>query len=198
MKNPDYTAVKASLMIAVVFALAALPLVTYADAHRPSPPTLEDFDSDGDGFVSEDEFVTLRAARMKAHAEAGHTMRGAANAPTFSALDGNGDGVLDPGETAKVQVTLRNAGDAAATSVLDAFEAIATADRAATRPRRSGDPRVTSTPCRHCRCCQGGRGLRGRRTLSALLLSRFSDLLFRSAPARPRNQIGRASCRERV
>ncbi|MEJ2383330.1 MAG: EF-hand domain-containing protein [Xanthomonadales bacterium] len=98
MKNPDYTAVKASLMIAVVFALAALPLVTYADAHRPSPPTLEDFDSDGDGFVSEDEFVTLRAARMKAHAEAGHTMRGAANAPTFSALDGNGDGKLDRDE----------------------------------------------------------------------------------------------------
>jgi len=32
--------------------------------------------------------------------------------------NGNGDGVLDPGETAKIQVTLRNAGDATATSVL--------------------------------------------------------------------------------
>ncbi|HEX5041269.1 MAG TPA: S8 family serine peptidase [Candidatus Polarisedimenticolaceae bacterium] len=35
-----------------------------------------------------------------------------------SGPNGNGDGVLDPGETAKIQVTLRNAGDAAATSVL--------------------------------------------------------------------------------
>ena len=35
-----------------------------------------------------------------------------------SGPNGNGDGVLDPGETAKIQVTLRNAGDATATSVL--------------------------------------------------------------------------------
>jgi subtilisin-like proprotein convertase family protein len=35
-----------------------------------------------------------------------------------SGPNGNGDGVLDPGESAKVAVTLRNAGDAPATSVL--------------------------------------------------------------------------------
>jgi len=35
-----------------------------------------------------------------------------------SGPNGNGDGVLDPGETAKIPVTLRNAGDATATSVL--------------------------------------------------------------------------------
>jgi subtilisin-like proprotein convertase family protein len=35
-----------------------------------------------------------------------------------SGPNGNGDGVLDPGETARIQVTLRNAGDATATSVL--------------------------------------------------------------------------------
>jgi subtilisin-like proprotein convertase family protein len=35
-----------------------------------------------------------------------------------SGPNGNGDGVLDPGETAKIPVTLRNAGDAAATSVI--------------------------------------------------------------------------------
>jgi subtilisin-like proprotein convertase family protein len=32
--------------------------------------------------------------------------------------NGNGDGVLDPGESAKIPITLRNAGDATATSVL--------------------------------------------------------------------------------
>jgi len=35
-----------------------------------------------------------------------------------SGSNGNGDGVLDPGESAKIPVTLRNAGDASATSVL--------------------------------------------------------------------------------
>jgi subtilisin-like proprotein convertase family protein len=35
-----------------------------------------------------------------------------------SGPNGNGDGVLDPGESARIQVTLRNAGDAPATAVL--------------------------------------------------------------------------------
>jgi subtilisin-like proprotein convertase family protein len=35
-----------------------------------------------------------------------------------SGPNGNGDGVLDPGESAKIPITLRNAGDATATSVL--------------------------------------------------------------------------------
>ena len=35
-----------------------------------------------------------------------------------SGPNGNGDGVLDPGETAKIAITLKNTGDAAATSVL--------------------------------------------------------------------------------
>jgi subtilisin-like proprotein convertase family protein len=35
-----------------------------------------------------------------------------------AAPNGNGDGVLDPGESAKVPITLRNAGDATATAVL--------------------------------------------------------------------------------
>ena len=34
---------------------------------------------------------------------------------------GNGDGILDPGESARIQVTLRNAGDATATSVVGAL-----------------------------------------------------------------------------
>jgi len=44
-----------------------------------------------------------------------------------AAPNGNGDGVLDPGESAKIPITLRNAGDAAATSVLgDLFSAYPT------------------------------------------------------------------------
>lgn len=95
MKSPEHTAFKMILVVSVIIAIAALPLVARGDDHRPSPPSFEQFDADGDGFVSEDEFVTFRAARMKERAEAGHKMRGAANAPQFSEIDANGDGRLD-------------------------------------------------------------------------------------------------------
>lgn len=98
MKSPEHTAFKVILIIAAIIAIVALPLVVRAESHRPAPPTFEDFDSDGDGFVSEEEFVTLRAARMKERAEAGHMMHGAAKAPPFSDVDQNGDGKLDRDE----------------------------------------------------------------------------------------------------
>ena len=98
MKSPEHSAFKAILIVAVAIAVAALPLIARADAHRPSPPSFEQFDADGDGFVSEQEFVTFRAARMQERAEAGHMMRGAAKAPPFSEIDSNGDGKLDRDE----------------------------------------------------------------------------------------------------
>jgi Ca2+-binding EF-hand superfamily protein len=98
MKSPEHTAFKAILIIAVIIAIASLPLVARSEEHRPAPPTFEQFDADGDGYVSEEEFVTFRAARMKERAEAGHMMHGAAKAPPFSDIDGNGDGKLDRDE----------------------------------------------------------------------------------------------------
>jgi Ca2+-binding EF-hand superfamily protein len=98
MKSPEHAAFKIILIVAVIIAVAALPLVARGDHHRAAPPTFEQFDADGDGFVSEDEFVTFRAARMKERAEAGHKMRGAAKAPPFSDIDTDGDGKLDLAE----------------------------------------------------------------------------------------------------
>ncbi len=98
MKSPEQTVFKILLVIAVIVAVAALPLAARADSHRSSPPSFEQFDADGDGFVSEEEFVTFRAARMKERAEAGHKMRGAAKAPPFSDIDAIGDGKLDRDE----------------------------------------------------------------------------------------------------
>ncbi len=83
---------------AAVLAFAiALPATVFA-AHHGQPPGFADFDTDGDGFVSEEEFLTLRAARMKARAEAGGKMKGQASAPPFSEVDSNGDGKLDEAE----------------------------------------------------------------------------------------------------
>ena len=82
---------------ALLLAFALTPTV-FAMHHGGQPPSFADFDTDGDGFVSEEEFLTLRSERMKAKAEEGRMMKGAASAPPFSDVDTNGDGKLDEAE----------------------------------------------------------------------------------------------------
>ncbi len=65
-------------------------------SHGPAP--FADFDKDGSGFVSEEEFNTTRAARMAAMAAEGGQMKGAANAPAFADIDTDGDGQLSQDE----------------------------------------------------------------------------------------------------
>lgn len=98
MKSPEQAAFKVILVIAVLIAVAVLPFVVRADAHAPAPPSFEKFDADGDGFISEEEFVQRRAERMAARASEGRHMKGAASAPSFSEFDSNGDGKLDAAE----------------------------------------------------------------------------------------------------
>jgi Ca2+-binding EF-hand superfamily protein len=98
MKSPEQAAFKVILVIAVLIAVAVLPFVARADSHAPAPPSFEKFDADGDGFISEEEFVQKRAERMAARAQEGRQMKGAANAPSFSDFDSNGDGKLDVDE----------------------------------------------------------------------------------------------------
>ena len=98
MKSPEQSAFKAILIITVLIAIAVLPFVARADSHRQGPPTFEQFDADGDGFVSEEEFNTLRSERMAARAAEGRQMRGMQNAPAFSDIDSSGDGRLDADE----------------------------------------------------------------------------------------------------
>lgn len=95
MKSPEQAAFKVILVVAVIIAIVSWPFVSHADSHRGGPPTFEDFDTDGDGFVSEDEFNTLRSERIAARAAEGRQMKGVASAPAFSTIDSNGDGKLD-------------------------------------------------------------------------------------------------------
>jgi len=99
MKSPDQAAFKTILIVSMIIALVMLPFVARAESQqRHRPPTFADFDVNGDGFVSEEEFNATRAARMAAMAEAGKPMKGAASAPAFSDLDTDGDGMLSEAE----------------------------------------------------------------------------------------------------
>ena len=99
MKSPDQAAFKTILIITMIIAIVMLPFAAKAESQkRHSPPAFSDFDTNGDGFISEEEFNSFRAARMAAMAEAGKPMKGAATAPAFSDLDIDGDGKLNEAE----------------------------------------------------------------------------------------------------
>jgi Ca2+-binding EF-hand superfamily protein len=79
----------------MVMACLGLPGTLSAQPPGPSGPmTFSDLDKNGDGVVTEQEFVTARGAHMAARAAQGAPMRGAATAPTFADFDRNGDGRL--------------------------------------------------------------------------------------------------------
>jgi len=110
MKSPDQAAFKAILIITVIIAIAMLPFVAKAESQqRHNPPAFSDFDTNGDGFVSEEEFNSFRDSRMAARAEAGKPMKGAAKAPVFGDLDTDGDGMLSEAELTAAQETYRQA-----------------------------------------------------------------------------------------
>jgi Ca2+-binding EF-hand superfamily protein len=104
MKSTEKTVFETILAIAVLFALALLPLAVKAESHgRHQPPAFSEFDQDGDGFVSEDEFNSFREARHEAMAKAGKPMKGMASAPAFSDVDADGDGKLTEAELTAAQ-----------------------------------------------------------------------------------------------
>jgi Ca2+-binding EF-hand superfamily protein len=105
MKTTEKTVFETILAIAVLFALALLPLAVRAEmpGRHHQPPAFSDFDQDGDGFVSESEFNSFREARHEAMAKAGKPMKGMANAPAFSEIDADGDGKLTEAELTAAQ-----------------------------------------------------------------------------------------------
>lgn len=110
MKSPDQAAFKTILIITMIIAVAMLPFVAKADSHKMHrPPPFSDFDENGDGVVSAEEFADTRAARMAAMAESGKPMKGVASAPTFSDLDTDNDGELTEAELVAGQKAHRHA-----------------------------------------------------------------------------------------
>ena len=71
-----------------------------ADSDLPSrgPVPFEVFDSDGDGYIDEQEFNRVHNERIQQRASEGRMMRNMGNAPAFTDLDSNDDGRVSPQE----------------------------------------------------------------------------------------------------
>jgi len=85
--------------------LAALLLGGTLFAAPGMMSTFNEFDTDGDGKITQTEFENTQQARMAKQAESGRPMRNAANAPAFGDIDANGDGVIDATEFRNHQMT---------------------------------------------------------------------------------------------
>lgn len=74
-----------------------------ADIPPRGPLSFQAHDTNKDGFISEDEFNAVKAARMSANAEAGMPMKNAGNSPDFAYFDTNKDGKISKEELEKGQ-----------------------------------------------------------------------------------------------
>ncbi len=71
-------------------------------------PSYSDFDTNGNGKVTQKEFENTQQKRMTAQAEAGRMMRNVGNATKFEDIDRNGDGYFDRKEFQEHQDRNRN------------------------------------------------------------------------------------------
>ncbi len=99
MKSQSKFVFEIILVVTVVVALSVIPrAASAAGRHMHGPPPFAEFDANGDGAVSEEEFDAARARHMAERAEAGGKMRGASSHPAFADADTDGDGALSEAE----------------------------------------------------------------------------------------------------
>ena len=68
------------------------------------PMSFDDFDTNKDGTLNQEEFDAAKAQRMSARAQAGGGMKNAADAPDFAYFDINHDGKVTKDEFRQKQL----------------------------------------------------------------------------------------------
>ena len=101
MKN-IVKAIKLSFVVAGSLSILGSALIA-KDLPNRGPIEFSSYDTNKDGFVSEQEFNDLRVKRMEQKAEAAMPMKNAGNAPSFAMFDTNKDGKLTEVELLKGQ-----------------------------------------------------------------------------------------------
>lgn len=80
-----------------------------AELPARGPIPFANYDQDGNGFISEQEFTLVRNERMAAKAAQGRPMKGTGNKPSFEAFDKDNDGQLTQEELlAGQQIQMQN------------------------------------------------------------------------------------------
>ncbi|EHP29883.1 hypothetical protein SMGD1_1359 [Sulfurimonas gotlandica GD1] len=82
-----------TLLIVTLIVTGALAIVP-----ANTMPSYSDFDTDGNGKITQKEFNFTQEKRMQKQAESGRMMRNADNAPKFNDIDANADGNIDKEE----------------------------------------------------------------------------------------------------
>jgi hypothetical protein len=86
-------------VINIVLGVTAFPTLAGSGEIPPRGPVpFEAFDSNGDGYIDEQEFSRVRSERAQQRSAEGRMMRNQCKAPQFSDLDTNGDGRVSPQE----------------------------------------------------------------------------------------------------
>ncbi len=101
---------KKTLVITFCFATVTFGAVSMSQAATPTPygpVSMDVFDLDGDGVITETEFNTVRAERQAERANSGRLNKNMANAPSFADIDTDGDGVISADELTQNQINRR-------------------------------------------------------------------------------------------
>lgn len=105
LKQLFFPALVAAMTVAVAQA-GPQPVPDEAKGGRQAP-AFADFDQNGDGGISQEEFDRFRSERIKERSEQGRRLKNLAIAPTFNQIDANDDGAIDRKEFATHQAEQR-------------------------------------------------------------------------------------------
>lgn len=100
-------ALLAAAMTFTVFLSSAASAQDVQRGMGKNMPTFADYDLNGDGTITEEEFAKARSARIAKRAQEGRQMKNLANAPSFQDIDIDDNGGIDPDEFAAHQAEHR-------------------------------------------------------------------------------------------
>lgn len=102
MKKTNFPLMAAAMAVAVVL---SSPVIAEGPQKGKghNMPVFADCDLNGDGRITETEFLKARSERIAKRAQEGRQMKNLANAPSFQDIDTDDDGVLSNEEFAAHQ-----------------------------------------------------------------------------------------------
>jgi hypothetical protein len=102
MKKMNFSLMAVAMTAAVVLSSPVLAENTQKGMGH-NMPVFADFDLNGDGSITETEFLKARGERIAKRAQEGRQMKNVANAPSFQDIDSDDDGAVSPEEFAAHQ-----------------------------------------------------------------------------------------------